>query len=190
MFWRLCMSVPGPHIYIVGSSLIYWAAMTERRANVQARHQLHGAAIHWVGRRGAGVAGFMDLLDVVQSRGYPALVVLHLGANDIGSRSNVDISGSLLSMRRAVLQAYPGCEVALSELVFRTHYRGGGDASAMDRCRRRINTDLHRYAPGWVVLHRNLDGTDGLLRDDGVHLTDIGNCLLINNIFKFLIKLF
>ena len=152
---------------------------------LQERCGLQGAMVHWVGRRGAGVRGFPDLMDIVRYSGYPSMVILHMGANDIGTMSNRDISSSLLSMRDAISRTFPGCEVVISELVYRKRYRGCSDASAMDRCRRRVNTDLHKHAAGWVILHRNLDGTEGQLLVDGVHLTHIGNCLFIWNIFKY-----
>ena len=54
------------HIYLVGSSLVYWAGRLESHMNIPAKHRLQPAKVQWMGRAGAGVRDFTDLLSLVR----------------------------------------------------------------------------------------------------------------------------
>ena len=174
-------------IWILGSSIIHHAGSFESYAQLRRRYNLERTAVHWLGIPGAGTRHLYQLVQSASTRGQPDVIVVHLGANDLGKRSTLDIIGDLWAIQSYIREGFPASLLLFSELLYRGNYRHSANLAAMDRARKRINTVLHtRIAPGRVIPHRNLDGTEGLLRADRVHLSDIGNTIYINNIFRFM----
>jgi hypothetical protein len=169
----------------VGSSLVCRAGRLERDRHFHCRYNLGVATVHWLGIRGAGIDAITDLLNCIYTT--PAVIVIHLGANDLGQKTIVDIVRSLDSMQDDIRARYPETRIVFSELIYRGVYRYSVNWRAMDNTRKRVNTALWALAPGRVIAHRNIDGTEGQLCTDKVHLTsEIGNVYFINNIYKFL----
>ena len=181
-----CFLLPGPLIIVMGSSLVYWGGRYESRMRFCERYNLGGATVHWLGTGGAGVDDIDRLIAGMDTKRQPAAVVTHLGGNDLGVKTTIDIAQSLNSIQNKLSELFPHSAIFFSELVYRGAYRHSSNQPAMDKARKRVNTDLHTIAPGRVITHRLLDGTPGQLRDDQVHLTDIGNYIFVNNILRWL----
>lgn len=113
----------------------------------------------------------------------PHTIVMHIGGNDITSDSILSIKRNLHDAYNYIQATHPDTRVIFSEIVGRNVYPGAGSWRAADRKRRRINSLLRSLVGSAnVIPHPDLDGTDGLLRSDGVHLTDVGNIFLIRDI--------
>jgi hypothetical protein len=175
------------HILIAGSSYVYWAGKLENKRRLQRYYQLQQSIIHFVGRPGAGVRNFQDLVNVVKGATCrPSVVVLHLGGNDIGKRKALEIIGALTELK-SKLEKKCKIKVVLSEILHRKNYKFSYNVRALEKVRKNINSKLNNRAPGEVIRHRLLDGTEGQYRHDGIHLTDeIGTPLFLHSIFRFL----
>lgn len=176
------------HVVILGSSLVHWAHEMEKNVRLQSSFQLHDVTVHWVGRRGAGLEEFHDAVKVVQAiHETPACIIVHLGANDLARYKNATskhLAMALVALREKLCGQFPQASVLLSELIYRAAYRYGPSWRAMHGARQRVNTHLHAQAKGHVLMHRYIDGTEGQLIADGVHLTEIGNRLFLKAIFQ------
>ena len=139
--------------------------------------------IFWIGHQGRQLSQYHLLFQDAQAQCPPPNVILiHLGANDIGQVPIRYIMGQYRELIAYAQLYWPGAQLAFSGLIGRTVYRHIAYRKA-ENVRLRINSFL-RSLPNPLVRHEQLDGTDGLLQDDGVHLTSVGNAFFLSNILK------
>lgn len=108
----------------------------------------------------------------------PVVLVLHVGGNDIASLRTLE----LLAVMRADMDRFPlffsRVLLVWSEITPRLVWRGARNFLAADRARRAVNARISRFVrarAGVAIRHSLLENVeDGVLSDDGVHLTDIG----------------
>ncbi|XP_041423511.1 uncharacterized protein LOC121395057 [Xenopus laevis] len=168
-------------VFIIGHSYIYRAvrraAKQEYGTNLNLDKQQ--VKVTWLGLRGAIWHNLLAMLSQMISRwGQPDIVLIHLGGNDIGKEKTIEI---IRFIRRDLAQlhfSFPKVLFVWSEMVSRIIWFQSPETKALDRCRKKINSAIAKFAKGLNVFtyrHTDLELTgSGLYRDDSVHLSDIG----------------
>ena len=145
-------------------------------------------SIKWVGRRGMRWHQLMhQLQDLAMHSPPPRALVLHLGSNDLTS---VRCGTLRLFMRRdirAIHNLFPYAKIVVSAMLQRRTWSwgigGSYTESAIENKRKTLNRFLRRLSisvGGTFIPHEDITSdTTGLYYSDGVHLSDIGNDLLL-----------
>lgn len=116
----------------------------------------------------------------------PQYVVIQLGSNDLVSKpSGVlrwEIKMDLLSLAGLLPQA----TLIWSCMLPRLFWYGARSQHAIDKARKRINSDISNYLQklnGKVIKQTDFSDKEvGLFRFDGTHLSDIGNDIYLNTL--------
>lgn len=135
--------------------------------------------ILWSGVRGMRWRNLKDHLAYLSSVWpQPQVIVIHVGANDLGKFNTWDL---LCEMKRdlySITQMFPGSVLVYSEMVPRLLWSPHGTLFYVDRIRRRLNRTIHSFMPsigGSSFRHSELEGfLPGLFRVDQIHLSGIG----------------
>ena len=189
----VCCELPGSFLYIflsdgtpalvwiLGHSYVVWGA---RRADVRPDGRQLGfpreeACVRWL-----GVPGMLWGRMVPEVHRFarldrpPDVLLLHVGGNDLGVRSMLDVTRDIKFDILRLRTEFPGTVIVWSDIVARTAWRLARSVSRINRARRKINRDVGRFMArngGLVVRHMELEEeTWGYLRGDGVHLTSVG----------------
>ncbi|KAJ8307433.1 hypothetical protein KUTeg_015517 [Tegillarca granosa] len=174
------------HIWIVGSSIVYWAQRRalSRPVGRNLGLEKYGVQIRWCGIRGMK---WSQLLTRIQRdlRNFPCpqYLVIQLGSNDLVSRA----SGVLrweMKLDLLSLSKLPNTTVVLSCILTRLFWYGARSQVAIDNVRKRTNREISSYIlklGGRVIKQSDLsDKETGCYRFDGKHLSDIGNDTYLN----------
>ncbi|XP_078506937.1 uncharacterized protein LOC144767330 [Lissotriton helveticus] len=179
-----CVGGPGSKTvtWIVGHSFVHWASKYAERQvygrNLGLKGHLH--EVQWWGKGGMRWGALLPwLAKMVPQRGCPDLLIIHLGENDL-----VQLSGlALLQLMQRDLDVLKGrlagtC-IAWTELVPRKVWRGAMKHGAIERARRKLNRAMRLYCGDndiKVIAHEGIRLAEPLVfRDDGVHLSQLGN---------------
>ncbi|XP_053161280.1 uncharacterized protein LOC128349267 [Hemicordylus capensis] len=142
---------PGParraaraRVLILGHSIVFWAHKTARVAQPGTQLGLgQWADISWIGRRGMVIAQFLPMLqEFLAANPPPDILVLHLGENDLGSKSGLSIFHSLRKDILLVLEWCPGILILWSAMLQRRVWRGARDPYRVERARRKVNAQM------------------------------------------------
>ncbi|XP_054844968.1 uncharacterized protein LOC129336035 [Eublepharis macularius] len=174
-------------ILICRHSMVFWAVHQAKRTQMGSQLGLsEWATVEWQGRRGLRWPGLMPLL-FRERRGLPPhILVIHLGGNDLGL-----IKGKALSLQaQADLQqicvAWPGVLILWSAILPRRKWHEGLDARGMNEARRRANSALLKALGNGLGIYlphpRIRAAAAHLYRDDGVHLSEAGNELFLEDL--------
>ncbi|XP_066438203.1 uncharacterized protein [Eleutherodactylus coqui] len=167
------------HVWIIGHSFIHWA---ERRAATRPMGRnlgLSGALVNWMGVRGLLWPRILQFVLKI-SRWTPRRVILvvHAGGNDLGKTKMNEL---LVLMKQDMMRfrdCFQDCVLVWSDIVARRCWRGARDGDAIERVRRLINLRMSKFVKslgGVAVRHWELEDKErGALREDGVHLNDVG----------------
>ncbi|XP_078515108.1 uncharacterized protein LOC144773922 [Lissotriton helveticus] len=183
-FFVGCVGGPGSKTvtWIVGHSFVHWASKYAERQvygrNLGLKGHLH--EVQWWGKGGMRWGALLPwLAKMVPQRGCPDLLIIHLGENDL-----VQLSGlALLQLMQRDLDVLKGrlagtC-IAWTELVPRKVWRGAMKHGAIERARRKLNRAMRLYCGDndiKVIGHEGIRLAEPLVfRDDGVHLSQLGN---------------
>ncbi|KAM5140492.1 uncharacterized protein ACMZJ9_014352 [Mantella aurantiaca] len=168
-------------VWIVGHSFIYWA---ERRAAYKAYFEnldinTTDEQILWSGIKGlSGANLFSTLSDLCSRWPLPNILIIHVGGDDIGKMLRLELVHTLKSDLLNFKKNFPNTVVVYSEIIPRPAWLNTPLAKQYEKIRKRINRAMEKFLPeigGFSLRHINLEGgEDGLYRQDGVHLSDIG----------------
>ncbi|KAJ8314760.1 hypothetical protein KUTeg_006910 [Tegillarca granosa] len=174
------------HIWIVGSSIVYWAQRRalSRPVGRNLGLEKYGVQISWCGIRGMK---WSQLLARIQRdlRNFPCpqYLVKQLGSNDLVSRA----SGVLrweMKLYLLSLSKLPNTTAVWSCILPRQFWYGARSQVAIDNVRKRTNREISIYIlklVGRVITQSDLsDKETGCYRFDGIHLSDIGNDIYLN----------
>ncbi|XP_069058671.1 uncharacterized protein [Pleurodeles waltl] len=175
--------------WLVGHSFVHWAVKF-------AEKQVYGRSLGLPSRnhevRWWGESGMRwgSLLPFITSNlphwGCPDLLLIHLGENDL-----VKLSGlTLIQMMQRDLELlkHKLCGTCLiwTEFVPRRAWRGAINHGAIERARKKLNRAMRVFcwAQGIKVLrHGDIKEQEKeLFRDDGVHLSQLGNVYYITEL--------
>ena len=180
---------PGNWIWIVGDSLV-------RRAKERAsrRNYLHlGEANTLVRWHGQGGATLHDLPRMVSNRlrcnAPPALTIVHLGTNDIGQHDACQCRLAIDAALQDLRARMPHTHIAWSSIIPRLFYYGSKHDPSSQRALNGVRKSLNKYAKRRlarmmntsVIEHEFDSANHSLFNRDGVHLSDTGADILINN---------
>lgn len=108
----------------------------------------------------------------------PDILVLHVGGNDLGLRSMLDITWDIKFDFLRLPMAFPGMVIVWSDIIARTAWRLARSVERVNKARKKINRDVS----GFVVMNGGAGNqtfgagveTWRYLRGDGVHLNSVG----------------
>lgn len=174
-------------ILLLGHSFIYWAARFAARSSWGLNLGLGASAfLHWKGIRGMRWSQFMDVA-IKESHGWvPDILVVHLGGNDIATQPGKHLILSILADFREWRDKFPHCNIIWSTIIPRFTWRAECDPERLNRARRSINREVCRAVRssfGSVVGHPGIClNKPELFRSDGVHLSDLGLQLFLEDL--------
>lgn len=144
------------------------------------------ATIEWRERWGLRWPGLLPLLFTGLLITPPQILVIHLGGNDLGM-----IMGKALVIQawqdlQRIMQAWPGIHILWSAIVPWWVWRGVADPKAMDRALKKANREIRkslREGMDGFIPHPGLQADlPDLYRQDGVHLSDLGNNIFLQDL--------
>ena len=173
-------------VWIVGSSIV-------KRASTCAFTRLGGldlslpnASIWWQGYGG------MKLLDLVPKlrillryEDPPRYLIIHCGANNVGQTSTERLIQVLIATLLEVCSLFPASSIVWSSSLPRFSWRFSTNVRAMNKIRARLDREAIKFLTardGHYIKHPQFSTKPShLFLPDGVHLSQIGNDLLLNN---------
>lgn len=177
-----------PDIWIIGDSLI-----THLHERAIFRHSvnlgLDGRKVHWIGSGGMLWEQLLPKLQLeMLFRPMPSFIVIQVGGNNI---VDVKLSKLIKTVRHDMTYICTGFEkvkIVWSDILPRKRWRGALETEDvlkhLDIKRKRVNRlgrQVVRESPNGRAIVSDSDlFTSGLFKPDGVHLTDIGNDILLN----------
>lgn len=163
-------------------SFIHWAAkyveqqVYGRNLGLKSSHH----QVQWWGKRGMRWGALLPwLAKMVSQRGCPDLLILLLGENDLIKLSGLALLQLMQRDLEIMKQRMAGTCIAWTELVPRRVWKGALKHGAVEKARRKVNRamrvfcrekDIKVIANPGLILEEPL-----LFRDDGVHLSTMGN---------------
>ena len=115
--------------------------------------------------------------------GIPKALLLHCDGKDIGGETCGAVVYHLKFTIAILFRMLPGCSLIWSSILPRRTYRYSKNNHAMETTRKRINRGVRSYIlkhGGYAINYP--DRHPALYRDNGVHLSLIGNDIVINQI--------
>ncbi|XP_077193034.1 uncharacterized protein LOC143837288 isoform X2 [Paroedura picta] len=167
-------------VMIVGHSFVFWA----HRYAINSGWTLHlglgdAVTIRWLGKRGMRWPALWDTVaGAVHEFGTPAVLVVHLGGNDLPGMKGVQLINVITEDLKALQLRLPETQIIWSSIVERLAWRGARSPLAVNRTVRKVNKVVFRAVTKWgcrVLDHANIHSAmPGLYRNDGVHLSSRG----------------
>ncbi|XP_078504431.1 uncharacterized protein LOC144762992 [Lissotriton helveticus] len=179
-----CVRGPGAKkvTWIVGHSFVHWASkyayrqVCGRSLGLRSSHH----EVHWWGKSGMRWGDLLPwLTKKVSQLGCPDMLVIHLGENDLVKLSGVSLLHLMQRDLEAMRSNLAGACIVWTEFVPRRIWRGALKPAAIERARRKLNRAMRLFCDAHgikVLAHVGLRLEEPLLfRDDGVHLSHMGN---------------
>ncbi|VDI19047.1 Hypothetical predicted protein [Mytilus galloprovincialis] len=168
-------------VWIVGSSLIRNAFVHARSRTGGVNLGLHriGVKIWW---QGYGVMGLKDLESTIKK---PKYLVLHIAGNDLGKTKIGFLRNEIKATLEKVQSYLPNSSIVWSQILPRTNWRHSNSHDSMMACRIRINSAIASFVlknGGHYIKYPDILPNSTFLKEDGVHLTDLGNDIFLNNL--------
>ncbi|XP_061188009.1 uncharacterized protein LOC133196083, partial [Saccostrea echinata] len=177
------------YIWIIGSSLIYWAQKyAQQRANSNLGFESY--RIIWHGIRGMVWSQFYPTIQKkLKNNNPPTVLVIYCGGNDIGNPHST-LKGLQMYMKSTIVnisQLMPKTIIVWSHILPRSNWTLCLSNKDGENWRRRINSALATFVvkkacgasikyPDILIRHVSL------FRKDGIHLSDLGNDIFVNSV--------
>lgn len=176
---------------MIGSSIVYWAYRTAR-----GRHggpnlglQYKGFNLHWLGSRGLKWEGLIPMIEKsLLTQPLPQILIIQLGSNDLGIVKGKELIELIRCDILRLRTLYPDLKLIWSEILQRRYWHNANNQVAIETSRKRVNLAiknifLNEIQKGCIIRHPNITVKEkSLFRYDGVHLSDVGNNIYLNNI--------
>lgn len=165
---------------------MYWAEQRSRyKNNPNLGLDELKVDIKWCGIRGARWESLVpELNNKTQELPSPEVLIVHLGSNDITSIDTDELIKNMKNGFQKIDEMFPEASIMFSELVSRRKWRGI-PVQEGERRRRLVNQTMSEYVwnhGGFVISNSNI--TNDMLelyREDGVHLSALGDDILLEN---------
>ncbi|XP_075058309.1 uncharacterized protein LOC142143926 [Mixophyes fleayi] len=173
-------------VWVLGHSYIFWASRHPLSRNC---HWLaDNVHIRWIGKRGLKWDNLLPLLsEEILSCGVPDVLVVHAGGNDVGQIKTLEFIIRIREDTYAMSNRWPNIKLCWSCIVPRRHWRSGMPAINIGAAVCKINqvaSKIFCSVGGSVIKHPLLIVESPFLyRFDGVHLSDEGVRLFIDQLF-------
>ena len=114
----------------------------------------------------------------------PQIFIIQLGSNDLGIVKGKELIELILRLRTLYLDL----KLIWSEILQRRYWHNANKQVAIETSRKRVNLAiknifLDEIQKGCIIRHPNITVKEkSLFRYDGVHVSDVGNNIYLNNI--------
>jgi hypothetical protein len=128
---------------------------------------------------------FPSVLRDLQHRPPPAVLIIHCGSNDLVGTASTSLVFQMKTDLKHLGHLLPTTVFIWSDLLPRLYWHGARSHKGIDSIRKRVNRSgkgLVLGMGGRVINHPDIVEEVGLFRGDGVHLSDIGNDILLNDL--------
>lgn len=178
--------------WIVGDSWIYWAQRYAIR-NYFAEHL--NITVKWLGFRDMKWGDVLSTLSKYHEQSdHPGVVILHVGAADLGYLPASHISYVVKKDLDVLREMFPATRFVFSRIAQRKRWLFSTvDNPKIELARRNVNQAVSAYFSEYHFLSvdhdKNIIHTlSHLYRKDGIHLSDEGTELFLGNILKVLTR--
>ncbi|XP_029431731.1 uncharacterized protein LOC115075482 [Rhinatrema bivittatum] len=172
--------------WVVGHSFVRWAFHRAKRrpygANLALDEKKFKVKCFFKGGMKWGqLTNFLQSLVKVQ--GSPAVLIIHLGGNDIGVFSCRQLLSHMRKDLSSIMNAMPGTRVGWSDIIIRIkHQKLNLWKKGVKKLNRQIGKWVQDQGGFWIGHDWSWEQLAGLFREDGVHLSDIGVDLFNNTL--------
>lgn len=176
-------------VWIVGSSIVRDGFIEARKQpggiHLSLRNRL-GISIWWQGRGGLKLDNLRKhIRHLLTLDDTPDLIVIHIGGNDIGETRLGLLNRNLKKFMNWLAVKMPNCKIVWSAILPRLNWRSSLKLKSMDNCRRRLNSSVASHLiskGGFYIKYPDFKADHRFLKEDGVHLTKLGNQIFLNTI--------
>lgn len=121
---------------------------------------------------------------------FPDVIIIHLGSNDLASIAKPITSFELIrNIECSVLRfrsLIPNIKLVWSDILPRRYWHGAKKPNKVDKARKRVNCSartIFKREGGSVIQHPDIRFNEvALYRNDGIHLSDTGNSIFVNDL--------
>jgi hypothetical protein len=182
-------------VWIIGSSIVHWA-QKYAESTYQLDLDLHQFSVYWKGKRGMVWENLSSMMSSMQTiHNPPSILLLHCGGNNIGDPQNTlrGIQKFIKSTLAHIRKQFPNTLIIWSHILPRGNWINSLSSADGEKARKRINSSVATFVlnqldgasikhPGIQLMHKTL------FRRDKIHLSDIGNNILINSWKNAIVK--
>ena len=112
--------------------------------------------------------------------------MVHLGGNDLGLLKGKALIIQVRQDFESIWRSWPNTWIVWSNMLPRRQWREGRDVRALNRAVKNVNQEIRLFLQcrqGWVIPHpRIVVYRHELYRADGVHLSDAGNDIFLQDL--------
>ena len=174
-----------PAVWIIGDSVIFDAG---KRALCRQSPTLglDNHKVIWIGTPGMHWTELCPKIELLIEYPFPALLVIHLGGDDIASVSMIPLMTKIKKSLRYISKVLPDAYLVWSDILPRMVWPG--NPVSMNNKRMRINRFGRETVRGLsngngrFIMHQHNYKTPGLFENDGIRLTEIGNDMFLNTL--------
>lgn len=182
-------------VWIVGSSII-------RNAFSYARTTYDGpslglksrnCSVWWQGKGGMRwdqLVPKMEQLLALKYEKSPDILILHCGGNNLGYCKLHKLRRKIRSTLKILQKMLPSCRIVWSQILPRQSWRASTNTFALNQAATRINNlagcKCIELGGGFIKYPEIGWNERGLFVGDGVHLSDMGNSIMLYRLQQFL----
>ena len=166
----------------MGSSLIVRLEEYLRRKRAHVKVPI---PVTFIGKSGLQFSGLRGLLEqaLVQQKCKPAIIILHLGANDICRVSALHWQTEMEAAVLYVKELFPSTQLIWSDMLPRLNWRSANSFEGGEAARKKGQRKARYFVScvgGSVIRHPYIQF--GCLMQDGVHLNEAGNAEFVDDL--------
>lgn len=183
------MCFAGKTVWIVGSSIVHWAGIfaRSRRGGPSLGLQRRNVTIKWFGTPGMRWEQLTNFVEKkLADSPPPNYMVIHLGSNDLTNLKTKDLICNIECSILRLRTLYPQIKLIWSDILQRCYWHGALSQVNVEGTRKRINRaakSIMLKENGCIIRHNSITVKEiSLFRHDGVHLTNSGNAIFINDV--------
>ncbi|XP_071153000.1 corepressor interacting with RBPJ 1-like [Mytilus edulis] len=175
-------------VWIVGSSIVYWAhKRASQLRDINLGVKTTEACVEWYGTRGMRWNALLPkLMELVQSKPPPDVLILYVGSNDVGYVKPMDLVKMIKNDLCTIKEMCPETQLIYNEILSRINWRGAPTNQDGEQQRLTINKYVKPAVEsmgGFMIHHPDIRNVNlSLYRDDGVHLNDRGYDIFNGNV--------
>lgn len=171
--------------WIIGSSLVHWAYGTAMTKNTD-YPALSKRSTKWYGTRGMKWYQLLPRITaLLREKSHPRVLIIHLGGNDLTSTPLKVLIEQIKCDLSKIQHMMPKTQIVWSDVTTRIRYKGANSNAKAEKARKTLNASVRPHVTkldGFSVRHPLIIWTAShLFRKDGVHLSDRGNCILLQD---------
>ena len=166
--------------------MIFWGRKRAQETGFECARE---GRVHWFGKRGMCWNELMgQMTELLKNSPPPSKLIIHLGGNDLGK---VPLGALIYNIRRDLRKMaamMPRTKIIWSDLTARRSYRHARDNAKVEKSRKTLNKTAHKIVSeikGFFIEHKDIKWNEAeLYRNDGVHMSNLGNDILLHNWFN------